>query len=302
VESSAGDVSLASGAYSCAESLSGDLANAVISAPVGTNSSFFVFIALIHSISIIIFVLMIKLLLTSSGISNKSIEDTLEQLLGKPISESNALFVPTGVYPFAGGPNYAWWPIAGKMKGALVDLGWKTMGLLELTALPSIKKDIWVHSLEDADALLVWGGDPLYLAYWLEQSGLTEILISLNKDLVYVGVSAGSMAVNAIFGETQSNPRGGSGTPLTMENVVFNSGAGEISRTFVTGKGAGLTDFAVIPHFNTPNHPDACGLNVEKWALKIPAAVYAIDEQTTIKVTDGTVVVVSEGNWKLFNA
>jgi len=245
---------------------------------------------------------MIKLLLTSSGISNKSITDTLEKLLGKPISESNALFVPTGVYPFPGGPNYAWWPIAGKMKGALVDLGWKTMGLFELTALPSIKKDIWVSSFQDADALLVWGGDPLYLAYWFEQSGLTEVLTSLNKDIVYVGVSAGSMAVNAIFGETESNPRAGSGTPLTMEKVVFNTDEGEISKTFFTGKGAGLTEFAVIPHFNNPDFQDACGLNAEKWAAKIPAPVYAIDENTAIKVTDGTVEVVSEGNWILFNA
>jgi len=172
---------------------------------------------------------MIKLLLTSSGISNKTIKDALEQLLGKPIRESNALFVPTGVYPFPGGPNYAWWPIAGKMKGALVDLGWKTMGLFELTALPSIKKDTWVPSLEDADALLVWGGDPLYLAYWFEQSGLTAVLTSLNKDLVYVGVSAGSMAVNAIFGETVSDARAGAGTPLTMENMVFNTLEGERS-------------------------------------------------------------------------
>ena len=245
---------------------------------------------------------MIKLLLTSSGISNKSIRDTLEQLLGKPISEANALFVPTGVYPFPNGANYAWWPIAGKLKGALVDLGGKTMGLFELTALPSIKKDIWVSSLQDADALLVWGGDPLYLAYWFEQSGLTEVLTSLNKDMVYVGVSAGSMAVNAIFGETFSDPRGGSGTPLTMENVIFNTGEGEVSRTLFTGKGAGLTDFAVIPHFNNPAFQEACGLNAEKWAAKIPAPVYAIDENTAIKVTGGTVEVVSEGNWKLFNA
>ena len=243
---------------------------------------------------------MIKLLLTSSGISNKSIRDTLEQLLGKPISESNALFVPTGVYPFQGGPNYAWWPIAGKMKGALVDLGWKTMGLFELTALPSIKKDTWVSSFEDADALLVWGGDPLYLAYWFEQSGLTEVLTSLNKDLVYVGVSAGSMAVNTIFGETESNPRAGSGTPLTTENMVFDTTAGEISKTIYTANGAGLTDFAVIPHFNNPGFQDACGLNAEKWAAKIPAAVYAIDEQTAIKVVAGQVEVISEGQWKFF--
>jgi dipeptidase E len=243
---------------------------------------------------------MIKLLLTSSGVSNKSIRDTLEQLLGKSISESNALFIPTGVYPFPGGPNYAWWPIAGKMKGALVDLGWKTMGLFELTALPSIKKDIWVYSLEDADALLVWGGDPLYLAYWFEQSGLTEVLTNLNKDLVYVGVSAGSMAVNTVFGETESNPRAGSGTPLTMEEMMFNAGGDEFNKIFFTGKGAGLTDFAVIPHFDNPNFLDACGLNAEKWAAKIPADVYAIDEQTAIKVVAGQVEVVSEGKWKFF--
>jgi len=244
---------------------------------------------------------MIKLLLTSSGISNKSIRDALEQLLGKPISESGALFVPTGVYPFPGGANYAWWPIAGKMKDALVDLGWKTMGLFELTALSSIKKDLWVSSLNDADALLVWGGDPLYLAYWFEQSGLTEVLTSLNKDLVYVGVSAGSIAVNTIFGEPYSSPRGGSGTPLTTENMVFDTEEGEISRLFITGKGAGLTDFAIIPHFNNPGFPEACGLNAEKWAAKIPAAVYAIDEQTALKVVAGQVEVVSEGQWKFFS-
>jgi len=244
---------------------------------------------------------MIKLLLTSSGISNKSMRDTLEQLLGKSIGESNALFVPTGVYPFRGGPNYAWWPIAGKMKGALVDLGWKTMGLLELTALPSIKKDVWVSSFADADALLVWGGDPLYLSYWFEQSGLTEVLTSLDKDLVYVGVSAGSMAVNTIFGETESDTRAGSGTPLATENIVFNTAEGEISKTLFTGKGAGLTDFAVIPHYNNPGFQDACGPNAEKWAAKIPAAVYAIDEQTAIKVVAGQVEVVSEGQWKFFN-
>src|SRR5471030_968988 len=207
---------------------------------------------------------MIKLLLTSIGISNKSMRDALEDLLGKPISESNALFVPTGVYPFAGGPNYAWWLIAGKMKDTLVDLGWKTMGLFELTALPSIKKEVWVSSFHDADALLVWGGDPLYLAYWFEQTGLTEVLTSLNKDLVYVGVSAGSMCINTVFGETESNPRAGSGTPLTMENVIFNTADGEITKTLYTGKGAGLTDFSVIPHYNNPAFQDACGPNAEK--------------------------------------
>jgi dipeptidase E len=114
-------------------------------------------------------------------------------------------------------------------------------------------------------------------------------------------VSAGSMAVNSVFGETVSNPRGGSGTPLTMEDVVFTTGEGEISKALFTAKGAGLTDFAVIPHFNNPGFQDSCGLNAEKWAAKIPAAVYAIDEQTAITVVAGQVEVVSEGEWKFFS-
>jgi dipeptidase E len=32
----------------------------------------------------------------------------------------------------------------------------------------------------------------------------------------------------------------------------------------------------------------------------VPVPGYAIDDQTAIKVTGGTVEVVSEGNWKLF--
>jgi dipeptidase E len=32
--------------------------------------------------------------------------------------------------------------------------------------------------------------------------------------------------------------------------------------------------------------------------MQVPA--YAIDDQTAIKVTDGSVEVVSEGHWKLF--
>lgn len=245
---------------------------------------------------------MIKLLLTSSGISNKNIQNALVQLLGKPISESNALFVPTGVYPFVGGPNYAWWPIAGKKQSSLVGLGWKTMGLLELTALNSIEKDTWLPSVQDADALLVWGGDPLYLAYWLQQSGLADVLPSLGEDLVYVGVSAGSMAISTVFGETYSTPRGGSGVPLSSENMVFSTAGAEFTTTFVLAKGVGLAEFAIIPHFENPNHQTACGINAEKWAAKIPAPVYAIDDDTAIKVVAGHVEVVSEGQWKLFNS
>jgi len=184
----------------------------------------------------------------------------------------------------------------------LCELGWKSLGVLELTALPSIEKKNWVSSIEETDALLVWGGDPLYLSYWMSQSGLTELLPSLQRDLVYVGVSAGSMAVAPTFGETYHKPYRGTGSPLTLEDMVFATPQGEISMNFVTAKGAGFTNFALILHANHKDRPDASFAGAEKWAAKLPVPVYAIDDQTAIKVTNDTVEVVSEGHWKLFTS
>jgi dipeptidase E len=243
-----------------------------------------------------------KLLLTSSGISNRSIHNALIDLLGKPIAESNALFIPTAIYPFPRGARMAWQAINGNAKSPLAQLGWKSLGVLELTALTSIDKKVWVPSVEEADALLVWGGDVLYLSYWMRQSGLTDLLPSLCRKLVYVGVSAGSMAVSSTFGEACTNPPAGSHTALTSENVVFPTPQGEISRILITARGAGLVDFALIPHLDNEDHLDASEANAEKWAAKLPVAVYAIDDQTAIKVTDGAVEVVSEGHWELFNS
>jgi len=241
-----------------------------------------------------------KLLLTSSGISNNSIHNALLDLLGKPIAECNALFIPTAIYPHPNGANMAWQAICGKNKSPFCQLGWKSLGVLELTALPSIKKEIWITDIQGADVLLVWGGDVLYLSYWMQQSGLTDLLPSLLHKIVYVGVSAGSMAVSATIGETYRTYPGGSIKALTSENIVFSTPQGEISKFFFTAQGAGLVDFALIPHFENENFPDTSRTNAEKWAAKLPVPVYAIDDQTAIKVVDGTVEVISEGRWKLF--
>jgi len=243
---------------------------------------------------------MIKLLLTSSGISNRSIHEALVDLLGKPIAESNALFIPTAIYPYPGGAGMAWRAISGKSPSPLTQLGWKSMGVLELTTLPSIDKKAWMPVVEATDALLVWGGDPLYLSYWMQQSGLTHLLPSLRSELVYVGVSGGSMATSSIFGETYTNPRCGGGTALTSEEIVFTKPGGEGRATFITAHGVGLVDFALIPHLGHEHHPDASLANAEKWAARLPVPVYAIDDETAIKVTGSAVEVVSEGHWKLF--
>ena len=240
-----------------------------------------------------------KLLLTSSGITNGSISDALVDLLGKPIADASALFVPTAIYPFPGGPGRAWRAISGTAGGPLAGLGWKSLGVLELTALPSIDREAWQPTVEEADALLFWGGDVLYLTHWLQQSGLAEILPSLNQS-VYVGVSAGSMAASKTIGETYVEPPKGSGEALTSEEVVFDTPAGQIARILVTAEGVGLIDFALIPHLDGDGHPDASMANAAKWAARLPVPTYAIDDETAITVVDGTAEVVSEGHWKLF--
>jgi dipeptidase E len=239
-----------------------------------------------------------KLLLTSSGISNPSIHKVLVDLLGKPIAESSALFIPTGIYPFPGGAGNAFQAITGNAKSPLCDLGWKSLGVLELTALPSIDREVWVAAVQGSDALLVWGGDPVYLSYWLKHSGLADLLPFL-PETVYVGVSAGSIAMAATFGETYFDPPRCSGERLSSEDLVFTRPEGEVTMTLVMAEGAGLVDFTIIPHVEYDDHLDVA--NAEKWAGRLSVPTYAIDDETAIKVTDGTVEVVSEGHWKLIS-
>ena len=218
-----------------------------------------------------------KFLLTSSSIKNTSIHNALVDLLGKPIAEASALCIPTAVYPFSVGPSMAYRFISGLGPSPLTELGWKSLGVLELTALPSIKRENWVAAVEDTDALLVFGGDVLYLCRWMRESGLANLLPSL-RETVYVGVSAGSMVTAPIFGETYDDPN----TP------------------FVIDKGLGLVDFALLPHLDHKDHPESSTAKVERMAAEVPVPMYAIDDETAIKVVDGTLEVVSEGHWKLF--
>src|SRR5215469_2231940 len=136
-----------------------------------------------------------KLLLTSAGVKNRSIHDALVGLLGKPIAECDALCIPTAGYGHPqGSPQGAWRFITGRATTPMCELGWKSLGVLELTALHSIGEDRWHGWVQKADVLLVNGGDALYLAHWMRQSGLAALLPTL-ADKVWMGLSAGSMVM-----------------------------------------------------------------------------------------------------------
>ena len=222
-----------------------------------------------------------RLLLTSAGIKNASIHDALVDLLGKPIAESSALCIPTAAYahPMAG-PGAAWRFINGRSPCPMCELGWKSLGVLELTALPSIDEEQWVPTVQQTDVLLVNGGDALYLCHWMRQSGLADLLPSL-RETVWVGLSAGSMVMTPRIGEEFA------------ESYLWKPPTGDDSTL-------GVVDFSIFPHVDHEDLPDNSMANAERWAAGIPHPAYAIDDQTAIKVTDGAVEVVSEGRWKLF--
>lgn len=241
-----------------------------------------------------------KALLTSNGITNPSITDALVGLLGRPIADANALFVPTGVYPFPGGAYAAGRAVQGRLGGPLAGLGWKSLGILELTALASLERDAWVPTVRDADALLVWGGDPLFLAHWFRRCGLSDLLPELSA--VYVGVSAGAMLAGPRIVETYPGRPPNVPEAQVLDEVRFETADGPADRILVAGAGLGLVDFAIIPHLNHPDHPDASTVNAERWAARNAAPTYAIDDQTAVQVVDGQLDVVSEGSWHLFAA
>jgi len=227
-----------------------------------------------------------RLLLTSSGISNTSIHNALVDLLDKPIAESNALCITTAAYGCGSrGPSMAYQFISGSTLSPMCGLGWKSLGVLELTALPSIEEAHWVPMVQEADALLVWGGDVLYLCHWMRQSGLADLLPSLHET-VYVGVSSGSMVLTPNFGEAYDDW-------FCREPPASDLPVGD-------DRALGVVDFSLFPHLDREDMPDTSLANVEKWAVGIPVPAYAIDDQTAIKVVDGTVEVISEGHWKHF--
>ena len=221
-----------------------------------------------------------RLLLTSAGIKNPSIHDALVELLGKPVEECSALCIPTATYALPGGAagaGLAWGFISGREpRTPMTELGWQSVGVLELTALPSIDRALWVPMVQETDVLLVNGGDPLYLCYWMRQSGLADLLPSLRA--AYVGLSAGSLVMTPRIGDDFVHWKPPTGGDATL----------------------GIVGFSIFPHLDNPALPENTMADAERWAAGIQGPAYAIDDETAIRAVDGTVDVVSEGHWKLF--
>ena len=213
-----------------------------------------------------------KLLLTSGGVTNPSIADALVGLLGKPVSESRALCVPTAQWGYPRSePAAAGDLLTGRAWGGTTSLAWQSLGVLELSTLPTIGAERWVPWVHEADVLLVSGGEAAYLCHWVRESGLSDLIPSLT-DTVWLGVSAGSMVLTPRIG---------------WDFVEWPSAPDD--RTL------GVVDFSIFPHLDV--FPENTLAEAERWAADIGGPAWALDDQSAITVVDGAVEIVSEGRW-----
>lgn len=217
-----------------------------------------------------------KLLLTSSGITNKTIESALLELLGKSFQKSNIVFIPTAANIEKDG-NKTW------LVDDMYNFRKLNFKLFDIVDIAAVSKDIWMPSFNRADALVFGGGDSYYLLDQIRKSGLGEVIEDLVKTKVYVGISAGSM--------------------ITSKNVSLST-AGilyyERYKKFKNKNGLGFVDFEMRPHLNSKWFPKVRLPYLRELAKSIPYSFYAIDDDTAIKVTDSKITVVSEGKWEKF--
>ncbi|WP_312086908.1 Type 1 glutamine amidotransferase-like domain-containing protein [Exiguobacterium sp.] len=216
-------------------------------------------------------------LLTSGGVQNPSIHNALREMLRKPIEECHAIAITTASYALGRGTDLAVNFIQGKDEAPMVDLGWKSVGLLELSAVSVIDPAIWQPAVEQADVILVNGGDPLFLHHWFVESGFDRMLPNLTG--VYVGMSAGSMVLTPRIGKDFV---GWKKTPEQSDATL------------------GLVDFSIFPHLDHPQLPDNHLQAAKSWAETLTNPAYAIDDATAIRVIGSNVDVISEGKWVQF--
>lgn len=218
-----------------------------------------------------------KLLLTSSGLRNKSIVGALLELQGKPFNKTNLAFIPTAANVEEGDKFWLIDDLANCKK-----LGLASIDIIDISA---ISENLWRPRLMAADVLLFGGGNTFHLMYWLEKSGLDKLLPEMLKKRIYVGISAGSMVASRYISLSQS------------KKLYYE----DLGSEYKNEKGLGFVNFNIRPHLNNPFFPKVKVKFLKELAKEIPEPIYAIDDETALKVVDGKVEIISEGKHTEFN-
>ncbi len=218
-----------------------------------------------------------KLLLTSGGLTNPSMREALEDLVGKPLDEAKLAFIPTAANVEKGDKE---WLINDLSDAKSIFF---SVNIVDISAIP---KELWLPRLEEAEVLLFGGGNTFHLMHWIEKSGLKELLPKLLEARVYVGISAGSIVACPTLLTSQS------------DRLLYYE---DEAKGYTNTKGLGLVNFHIRPHLNSSHFPSIREPLLEQLAAQIKEPLYGIDDETAIKVDDEEISVVSEGEWKKFN-
>ena len=218
-----------------------------------------------------------KLLLTSAGITNASIANALFDLVGKKAEEISVAFIPTAANVEVGDKDWLIDDLYNIKKRSF-----KSIDIVDISALP---KDIWLPRLQAADVLFFGGGNTPHLMRWIIESGLKEALPELLNTRVWAGISAGSIVTNPTIVLSSED-----------DKLYYEKKFGYTSEDAL-----GFVDLYVRPHLNSPYFPNVRKENIEKIAEKIRKPIYALDDQSALKIVDEKVEVISEGEWFVFN-
>lgn len=207
-----------------------------------------------------------KLLLTSAGITNKSIENVLKKLVKEKIKIA---FIPTGANLEDGDKG---WVINNLNKC-------KEFGEVDIVDVSAIPKKEWLLRLKWANVFFVEGGDTDWLMKCIVKSGLDKELPELLKTRVYIGCSAGSIVLsNTLFASSEF---------IDLDKKDCPNGLGYIN-------------FDFRPHLNSKSFSKAKKEFLDRISKKFDEDLYAIDNDSAILVDNGKIEIISEGKWKKY--
>ncbi len=214
-----------------------------------------------------------KFLLTSNGLSNQSIANALFELVGKPAGETKIAFIPTAMNVGRGD------------KGWFIDdlhniqkQGCAEVDIVDISALP---KEIWQPRLENADVLFFSGGNTSHLMRWIKESGLEDILPELLQTRVWAGISAGSMVTNPTLALSSKDKK-----------LYYEESFG-----YKSEEALHFVDIYVRPHLNSKDFPHVRKEYLESIAQEVGKPIYALDDESALKITGDQIEVVTEGEY-----
>ncbi len=208
-----------------------------------------------------------KLLLTSAGIINASLDRALKKLVKGNVKIA---FIPTTANVEDGEKDWL-----------IKDLNdCKRLGSVDIVDISAVPKSIWLPRLKRSNVIVVGGGNTAYLMNCIISSGLKDEIQGLLRSRVYVGISAGSIVMSK--------------TIQASSEFLYGD---EVRQA---PKGLGIIDFNIRPHLYSRHFPKVNDKNLKKVMGKVEGDIYAIDDDSGVLVVGNKIKIVSEGKWKIY--